>query len=195
VNPVFDPTAELPDVVSQSALDSAAVAIAAIAPGPTMLQGLSTAMSITGVRLEVRSDTTDALVGISIATKATPLAGTIAPKMPPQSAAVFSLRTNTPGGTGRGRVFWPALGHTLGTNTRLSVSIVAALLTEFQAYTGSIRGALATAFPLVGFDLAVRSKTSHATPHVVRVQLGDAVDTQRRRRDNLIEAYQQVTIP
>jgi len=35
----------------------------------------------------------------------------------------------------------------------------------------------------------VRSKTTRTTPHVSRLQIGDVIDVQRRRRDTLQEAY------
>jgi hypothetical protein len=41
----------------------------------------------------------------------------------------------------------------------------------------------------------VRSKTTHTTPHAVRLQVGNIVDTQRRRRDSLPESYSNITFP
>jgi predicted fused transcriptional regulator/phosphomethylpyrimidine kinase len=64
-----------------------------------------------------------------------------------------------------------------------------------RVYLTAMRDALATAFPTIGFNLAVRSKTTKTTPHVVRIQGGDVVDTQRRRRDNLPEAYSSLSFP
>lgn len=195
INPVFDPTGEFPGSVNQIALDNAAKAIGLIDPGDTMLLGLSSAMSVTGCRLEVRDDVTDDLIAISIQPRTTPRPGGSIPVMGPQNAMVFSLRTDTPGPSGRGRVYWPAAGITIGTNFRLTAVGTAALATEFKVYSNQIRGALATAFPTIGFDLAVRSKTTKTTPHVTKVQIGDIIDTQRRRRDALREAYGTATIP
>lgn len=195
VNPVFDPNGEFGSTVDQVALDSAAAAIANISPGVTMLAGMSTGMSITGARLEVRDDSSDNLIGIAIGTRAAVLVGTGAPRMPAQAASVFSLRTNTPGASGRGRLYWPALGVAIGTNLRNNSTSTGNLALEFKTYSNAIRSALAAAFPLIGFDLAVRSRATQTTPHVVRVQVGDVVDTQRRRRDNLAEAYSSVNIP
>jgi hypothetical protein len=56
-------------------------------------------------------------------------------------------------------------------------------------YLHAIENAMATAFATIGFDLAVRSKTTHTTPHVNRLQVGNVMDTQRRRRDNIVEDY------
>jgi hypothetical protein len=195
INPVFDPTAEFPGGVDQAMLDAAAAAIAALSPGATLLGMLSTGMSITGARVEVRDDATDALIGISIATRTTALAGTGAATMPPQCAWVVSLRTNTPGGSGRGRVYWPLMDATLNSSGRIPTAEVTAGLSAMRLYLTAIRDALATAFPTIGYNLAVRSRTQLATPHVVRIQAGDVVDTQRRRRDALPEAYQTLTFP
>jgi hypothetical protein len=68
------------------------------------------------------------------------------------------------------------------------------VMNNMKTYLTAMESALVTAFPLIGFDLAVRSKTTGTTPHVNRMRVGDVLDTQRRRRDNLPEAYQQVAI-
>lgn len=195
VNPVFDPNGEFGTTVNQANLDAAANAIAALNPGSYLLGGLSTAMSLTGCRLEVRDDNTDALMAISVAARGTPLVGASPPGMSSSSSIVFSLRTDSPGPRGRGRIYWPGLAIPIGTDLRIPPVTVTNLLTEFRTYMNAIRGAMATAFPLIGFDLAVRSKTAGATPHVVRIQLGNVFDTQRRRRDTLREAYTTVNNP
>lgn len=194
VNPVFDPTGEFPGGVDQTALDAAATAIAALTPGSQNLIGMSTLMSITGARLEVREDSNDALLAISIATRGTALTGTGAPRTPPQTSAVFSLRTNTPGGSGRGRLYWPAVGNQITTAGRFQTGDTALQLTQMINYLQQMETALGAAFPTIGFNLAVRSRQTHTTPHVVRIQIGDVADTQRRRRDHLPESYQQAAI-
>lgn len=195
VNPVFDPTGEFGSGVSQAQIDAAATAIAALSPGTNLLASMSTLLQITGARVEVRDDANDALLAISTAQRTSSLAGTGSVVMPPQCAQVYSLRTNTPGSSGRGRLYWPCLGSTLASNGRMSSGTVTANATAMKAYLVAIQGALATAFPTIGFDPAVRSRLTKTTPHVVRIQVGDVIDTQRRRRDNFPEAYQTVTIP
>jgi hypothetical protein len=194
INPVFDPTFEFPGW-NQAAGDAAAIAIAAIVPGSSLLTMMSSSMSITGIRLEARDSTSDALIGTAQAIKATAQAGTGVPKLPAQAATVISLRTDTPGGVGRGRLFWPALGNTIGSDLRMSTPSPNSVLTDMKAYLLAIRSALATAYPTIGFDLAVRSKTTHTTPHVTRLQVGNVIDTQRRRRDTYPEVYSSSTFP
>lgn len=195
INPCFDPTGEWGSTVDQVALDAAATAIAALSPGAALLGHLSTTLSIQGARVEVRDDNSDALIGISTAQRATPLSGSGTALMPAQCALVYSLRTNTPGASGRGRIYWPCLGLSLSTNARVGAGNVTSNMAAMKAYLLAIRDVLATSFPTIGFNVAVRSKATKTTPHVVRMQLGDVVDTQRRRRDRLAEAYQTTPIP
>lgn len=195
INPVFDPTGEFPGFVDQTALDAAAAAIALLSPGTLLLGLLSPQMAITGCRLEVRDDGDDALIAISVASRGAQLNGTGIAALPPQSALVFSLRTDTPGGSGRGRLYWPAMGAQLAASGRFGTSGTTQWLDAFKLYLENMRLALTAAFPLVGFSLAVRSRLTTSTPHVVRMQAGDVVDTQRRRRDRWPETYVTVNIP
>lgn len=195
INPVFDPTGELEFGIDQAKVDAAALAIANRTIPSNLLSTLSSAMSRTGARVEIRSDTTDALLATSTQGSTAASAGAASPKLTPQSALVISIRTDTPGASGRGRLYWPAMGVTVSATGRLGTPGVAALLTDAKSYLNGIRSDLATAFPTIGFDLAVRSKATHTTPHATRLQIGDVIDTQRRRRDVLVEAYTAVTFP
>lgn len=195
VNPVFDPTGEFPGGVDQTALDAACDAIVALTPGTTMRGLLSTAFAITGAKLEVRNDSDDALIGISQQVRATSGAGTGAPVRGAQNALVLSLRTATPGASGRGRIYWPAISEGVLTDTRYTPTTVTGFLTDFRTYLNAMRTALATAFPTIGFDLAVRSKATLTTPHVNKIQAGNVGDTQRRRRDKMVEDYSALSFP
>jgi len=195
VNPVFDPTLEFPGTPDQAMVDAAALAIANRTIPTSVRTIMGTSATRTGARVEIREDADDSLIAISIQGSATPAAGTGAARLTHQSAIVFSIRTNTPGGSGRGRFYWPAIGATLDNNGRLQTPATVTLAADMKSYLLGIRTDLATAFPTIGFDLAVRSKTTHTTPHAVRIQVGDVIDTQRRRRDALPEAYTQVAFP
>lgn len=192
INPVFDPTGEFPGTPNQAALDAAALAIANLDPGSTMLSMLSTQLSVTGAKVEVRTDVGDELLGISQAGATSAAVGQGLVRLPPQSAIVISLRTNTPGARGRGRLYWPAVGLQISSDFRVGQTVPPLLLAEFKTYLQAIGGILAGSFTGIGFNLAIRSKAAQATPHVVRLQMGDIVDTQRRRRDALKESYQSV---
>ncbi len=194
VNPVFDPTGEFPGW-NQANADAATAAIDALTIPTSLVSSLSNQMSVTGCRLEVRQDFDDSLIGISIHARSTPVTGSSTPIRPPQTAIVFSIRTNTPGGSGRGRLYWPAVSGTLSSAFRQVTPAPSAYVADMKTYLTAIQSALATAFAPIGFNLAVRSKTTHTTPHAVRIQVGDILDTQRRRRDHLPESYSSLAIP
>lgn len=196
INPVFDPTGEIEGSLSQTALDAATLAIANLSV-PTQLRAqLSTLASRTGARVEVRHDADDTLIGISTQTSTTASPGTGGITAPSQTAIVVSLRTDVPGASGRGRLYWPALAAQYDTTTgRLNSTNLGTFLTDFKTYMTGIQSALATAFPPIGFSLAVRSRKNHTTPHVTRLQVGNVADTQRRRRDALAENYQLLAFP
>lgn len=195
INPVYDPTGEFPGGVDQTKLDAAVVAINAISLPAALGPQLSTELAVTGVRLEVREDANDNLIALSQGSRTVPYTGSGAPKLTAQSATVISLRTNTPGPTGRGRLYFPAVGVTINTQLRQATPTPLSLATDMASYLMSIRTALAASFPTIGFDLAVRSRTTKTTPHVVRLQVGNVPDTQRRRRDAYTEAYVSVNVP
>lgn len=195
VNPVFDPTGEFPGGVNQTSLDAAALSIAQTSPTGSLVTLLSTALAVQQCRLEVRDDGTDALIALSHQANTGGVAGSGTPKLPAQAATVLSLRTVVPGGSGRGRIYWPAVGATLNGTLRLSSPSNSTVVADFKTYLNLIKGILVTNFPTIGFDLAVRSKTTHSTPHVNRIQIGDIIDTQRRRRDTMIESYSSLAMP
>lgn len=195
INPVFDPTGELEVGIDQSKVDAAALAIATRSLPGNLTLALGPGSFRTGARVEVRADATDSLLAISVQGSPTPVQGTGSLRLPLQSALVTSIRTDTPGGSGRGRIYWPALGCTLSVAGRLATPSNSQFLADMKLYLAGMRTDLATAFPTIGFDLSVRSKTTHTTPHAVRLQVGDVVDTQRRRRDSQPESYTQVAFP
>lgn len=195
VNPVYDPTSEVGWIINQPAIDAAALSIANRSVPTELRQLMSLGAVRTGARVEVRNDATDALEYISVQGSSTPSAGTTPLALPLQSALVASIRTNTPGGSGRGRIYWPALGATLTTNGRLNVPTATTVLTGIKAYLAGIEADLEAQFVGVPFNLAVRSKTTHTTPHATRIQVGDVIDTQRRRRDAQPETYTSVNYP
>lgn len=192
INPTFDPTGEFPGGVNQTLLDEAADAIAALTPGTQLKNMLSTALSVTGARVEVRDDATDGLLAISVQQTEPPQVGTGSPLRGTGSALVFSLRTNTPGGSGRGRLYWPAVGMAVETTTRFSSANTLVALNQMATYLHEMENALATAFDTIGFDLAVRSRSTHTTPHVNKLGVGNIIDSQRRRRDKMLEDYQNI---
>jgi len=194
VNPVFDPTGEF-GPPNQAGLDAVAIAIRDITLPAALLTCMSSSLAITGARVEVRDSAGDALQAVSTAIKSSPVSGTGTAFMPAQAAFVTSLRTDTPGPSGRGRLYWPCVGMSISSSLRINNPSTTTLNTAMKTYLTAIRAALVAGVPGAVYDLAVRSRKTGTSPHVTRLQIGDVVDTQRRRRDRMPEAYNTVTFP
>jgi len=195
INPVFDPSWEIESDVDQTKLDAACQAIANRTIPTGLRATMSTAVTRTGASLEVRANADDALLAISTAVSATSVTGLATPKNPPQCAIVASLRTDTPGASGRGRLYWPFMDGLLTGTGRVDTTVQTNFLNDMKSYMAGIDTDLSTQFVGITFDLAVRSRKTHTTPHVVRLQAGNVVDTQRRRRDAIPESYLTVAYP
>lgn len=108
------------------------------------------------------------------------LAGTAATEsLPFQCAPAVSLRTALATRSGRGRFYAPSL----------AVEFVAAGKMTAAARTALLNGTvgMATALTGAGLTLVLYGRTSHATQEVTSVDVGDVIDTQRRRRNKLVE--------
>lgn len=195
INPVFDPTGEFPGGVNQANLDAACKLIADRTIPTSLINIMSSAAKRNGARVEVRDDATDGLIALSIQASTVPASGTGAPALPFQNAVVISLRTDTPGASGRGRLYWPALNAAVGTTGRMTTPTSAAMVADAKTYLMGMASDLATSFIGITFTPAVRSRLTKTTPHITRIQVGNVIDTQRRRRDTLPESYSSATIP
>ena len=188
-------------VEDQEAMETICADIAALHDGyvlPTApRQALSSALSITGIRMEAISDE-GLLIGAAEHTLATPRAGLTSAIRPLNVAWCVTLNHGAQyGRSGRGRLFWPALGSvpTLGNTLRVTNANRAAFLGDLvgwlEAFAGIIRdqgGMGATSARQV-----VWSRTKGTITEVDNLSLGDILDSQRRRRDALRE--QRTTIP
>lgn len=105
---------------------------------------------------------------------------------PLPSSVVFSLQTATAGRSFRGRMYWPALSLTINTQGRFGSSIMSSIAQDAANLLVNIAAA-----PTIATDLvpAVVSKTRNLVTPVTQVKVGDVPDTQRRRRDALVESY------
>lgn len=193
VNPVFAVGGDFGTPVSATQAQTIATAIAAIAVPTGLLQFMTSSTTVTGCRVEARS-----LAGVlevqAEGVKATPTPGSGASAHPFQTSIVFSLRTATPGPRGRGRLYWPATGVTMtASSLRLGSGFPTSGLSGFKTYLSGIESAIEATLPGVSF--AVWSRTSSSTANVTSVQVGDVLDTQRRRRDATIEAITSTPWP
>jgi hypothetical protein len=195
INPVWQiggvSTAEdiTPDMANTMAVAVAAVVV------PTGLTALmTTSTTVTGARVEARRwDGTLAAQGQAV--KAVPTPGTGVGAQPFQTSLVFSLRTGSVGGSGRGRLYWPFTGGSMQpASLRVTSSALTSALSGIKTYLTSI----GTALDVTTFNapvLSVWSRLHSSTIPVNQVQAGDVLDTQRRRRDATIETYSSLTFP
>lgn len=198
INPTFN--CSNPISPTQEEIQNAATTVAKITPGMP-LQGMASArMKLAKVRVEVRSDA-HALQGLAEAPYTGGWTSTTDANRPAQCAVVLSLRSDRPGATGRGRLYWPALGTSLVTTTlRLAAADVTAVSQAAVVYMTNIqdalRGALMPSPAALGtIRLCVVSRRSGTRTDINRIQVGDVIDTQRRRRDALPEVYHSVAYP
>lgn len=191
VNPVYSIGGDFGVPVSQTQAQTIATAIAAISAGNDLRGLLSTSTNINSIRVEAREldGTLETQAEANMAVAQSGMGGTNA--HPFQTAMVFSLRTATPGATGRGRMYWPATGVTIQvSNLRPSVASVSTVLTAMETYLSAIEAAIEAT--LSGVALAVWSRKLNALRVVTQLQAGDVLDVQRRRRDALIENYSSI---
>ena len=108
--------------------------------------------------------------------------------LPPQDSIVISTRTSQLGRRGRGRIYLPGIdvscttGGLVNHSHRDTLSLQAATLYEALSTTGVGPGAAQVRPCVTG-----KPWTDYSVINELRV--GDVVDTQRRRRDRLVENY------
>lgn len=159
---------------------------------PTAMRSMWNATtSLTGCRVEART-VIGTLEAIAEGVRAAPVTGTGGATHPFQTSWVTSIRTDQVGGSGRGRMYWPGTGQLIdGDTLRPTGANVTATLDAVTLYLQSVMDAIRLTFDLTG--LAVWSRTNNALYPARRLEMGDVLDTQRRRRDTLTETYQTVT--
>jgi hypothetical protein len=193
VNPVYRLGTGGTVPVSDAQLTTIATAINARTVSTGILTMWSTSTSITGVRLEARLITGE-LQTIVEGSRAVPAVGSGSNTHPFQTAMVTSLRTGTSGPRGRGRLYWPATAFAMsGATLRVNATSLNSFLLGVKTYLSGIETDIEAS--VGGASLAVWSRTSDSIDNVATIQAGDVLDTQRRRRDALIEAFQTTTYP
>lgn len=192
INPVW--SLLTPDDVSYTDTSAICTAINTMVVPAGLRSALTTSSFVTGARVEARKVTGE-LQAQSESARPSATAGAGSTGHPPQSAIVVSLRTGFPGGSGRGRMYWPASGLPLTLSTlRVDPTYTPGILTGFKTLATDITAIINTQLGGAAV-LAVWSRANNALYAVNRLIVGDVVDTQRRRRDALPEAYQSTTYP
>lgn len=183
------------DTPTSTQLQAAVTAVNGVVPGAGMLNQSSTIVNIIGCRIELRQPG-GTLDSVAEGLRSSTVAGTGTVSMPPQCAAVISLRTGTPGARGRGRLYWPTLAASLGsTNGRWVNASRDSFLAAAKTYLSAVGTAMQTPLSVSGSTLTVWSRANAGASPVNVLQMGDVIDTQRRRRDNLPESYAATSYP
>lgn len=191
VNPVYSIGGDFGVPVSPSQAQTIADAIAAISVPTAILQNMSNgSTTVQGCRVEAR-ELDGTLESQAEALKGTPQAGSGTNVHPFQVSLVSSLRTTTPGASGRGRLYWPLTGLTLAAATlRPAAATMNPLVTAVETYLSTIDTAISAT--LTGVGLVVWSRKNGTVANVTTISMGDVPDVQRRRRDSLLELYYTV---
>jgi len=123
----------------------------------------------------------------------TPIPGTggATPKLTPQASIVASLYTDLVGRRYRGRIYWPADGITLTNDWKVpdtSPAIQDNYLNSTVAMIDTLNTLMSGFSPASAGVCIIASSYGVNTP-VTSVKVGNVVDTQRRRRAQLVEEY------
>jgi hypothetical protein len=111
----------------------------------------------------------------------------------PTAALCISLYTEIPGRQYRGRIYWPALGANLDSTTgRVDTPTVLAAATDGASMLAAMEAACPAGWDAV---LAVYSGTRGAGTAVASIRVGNVLDSQRGRKDALVEAYSSTPYP
>lgn len=120
--------------------------------------------------------------------------GNSSPALPPQCCVVVSLQTDEPGPRGRGRFYLPLIGGTVTNGARLAPLVRDDVVQEAKTLIDSV-GSNLSAVGGGPFRPVVASQVGNGFNYRVnRIRVGDVIDTQRRRRDGLTEAYAVATV-
>lgn len=107
--------------------------------------------------------------------------------LPFQCATSVTWTTAFATRAGRGRIYLPPLAVSVIDTGRLSAAAVTTIVTSINA--------MWAALDTGGLALSLYGATSHVTTPVTGGNVGDVIDTQRRRRNKLIESRVTLTAP
>lgn len=121
------------------------------------------------------------------ATTGVALVGTdAADPLPPQTALVVSLKTAIRTRAGRGRMYLPPFGTDQIDAGRVPAATVTAVKNAAAALVNDLQA--------TGYTPVIYHRGPHTTDVINQVIVGDVYDTQRRRRNKLVEARSSVGV-
>lgn len=161
-----------------------------IAPA-NLLSLLSAAGTITTIRCStVGADGRE--IAVAQVDLDTPVTGSGAPVHPSQMCLVLSTLSDRPGGSYRGRVYWPALRPGVNTAGRLDLTSTAGYAADAASWIAALGNAgdsgQNTLVP------SVVSTTKSVSVPITAVRVGDRLDVQRRRADGQQERYSRAVV-
>lgn len=117
--------------------------------------------------------------------------------LPPQCSVVLTLLSDRPRGkASKGRMYLPGYAGGIGTNGKIDGATTGAIATNAKTFFDSF-----AADADVPDQLILAAKGTGPVPgltaqndFVETIRVGDVVDTQRRRRNGLVESYQSRTL-
>jgi hypothetical protein len=193
INPVWRINAS-PQTITAAEAQSIVNLVNSLTIPTGVLTMFSSATTVTGCRVEARTNA-GVLEALAEGTRAVAVNGTGSTSHPYQTSAVVSLRSPLAGGSGRGRLYFPATGVSLaGSSLRPAAASITSHLSGVKTYLSNIQ-TIAVVPTQPDCILAVWSRKLATTLGVTRLQMGDVLDVQRRRRDAAIENYQELAFP
>jgi len=106
--------------------------------------------------------------------------------LPYQCATVISLLTDSATRHGRGRFYLPPLATGTVDGGLISAATITSLDTAWTAFFDSLN--------TDGLNPVVRNRTGHISTPVTGARVGNVFDTQRRRRNKLVEVYTAIAV-
>lgn len=188
INPCWEIDGDAGKPISPTQANAIATAIAGLSLSAAILSSWAPNTVWTGVRVEARSFA-GVLESQAEVLKTTPQNGSATAAHPYQSAVVLSLLTPGTGGSYRGRLYWPATGIVLSTTDyRIPLATRDNLLAAYKAHLTNVEAAINVTTG-GNTNLTVWSRKLSAIRNVNQLRMGNIMDTQRRRRDGLVEQY------
>lgn len=185
-----------PDITNYPDLLAWATNIAALNSGNVLPAPLRALLSPSGAVVSIRCEYRDASDRLQQAAEValpSPAPGTGSATKPFQTSLVSSLLTGRPGRSYRGRLYWPALGAIISaSDLRLSDVNAQSYCTAVGQFLTAVQNAAPAG---TGVTLGVVSQTLSTRSAVTRIEVGDVLDVQRRRRDSLVEGRFNASFP
>jgi hypothetical protein len=106
--------------------------------------------------------------------------------LPFQCATVISLLSASATRHGRGRFYLPPLAVSTVDGGLISAAAITSLDTAWTAFFDSLN--------TDGVNPVIRNRTGHISTPVTGARVGNVFDTQRRRRNKLVEVYTAIAV-